>query len=52
MVLNDDQRAVLEEMRENLEYELETAREDYKNTAERITTLTASINDINCLLGA
>ena len=39
-------------MRENLEYELRTAEEDYKNAAERITTLTAAINDIDCLLGA
>ncbi len=52
VVLNDDQRSVLEEMRESLENELEKANEDYKNAAERITTLTAAINDINSLLGA
>ena len=52
VVLNDDQRSVLEEMRESLENELEKANEDYKNAAERITTLTAAINDINSLLGS
>ena len=36
----------------NLEYELETSKEDYKNAAERITTLTAAIDDINCMLNA
>ena len=50
--MNDDQRSVLEEMRESLENELEKANEDYKNAAERITTLTAAINDINSLLGS
>lgn len=52
VVLNDDQKSVLEEMRESLENELEKANEDYKNAAERITTLTAAINDINSLLEA